>query len=394
MDWRRLWGSEDSDGGRNGEGAAGMVNFRLPGPTPLPPAVVEAMRREMIPHRGPVFRAFYADLLRRAREVHRTEGAVFIWPASGSAGWEVAIVNLLSPGDRVVAAVCGDFGDRFAKAGLALGLDVRRLDVPWGEAVTAAALAQALEMHDPVQAVFLTHNETSTGVTNPLRDLTQVAVEHNALTIVDAVSSAGALPLEMDAWHVDFVLSGSQKAWMCPPGLLIAGVGGRAWDAYARSTFPRFFWDIGAARASAANGLTPATPPLTLLYAFDAALRLIEEEGLEQVWARHRALGHLTRTGLTEIGLELFANPAYASDTVTAFRPPAGMTAAALLDVMRRDHGIELQNGQAHLADAIVRIGHMGWAHEPELLEVLTALRTAVDAQMEPASPAALTAAR
>ena len=351
-----------------------MVNFRLPGPTPLPPPVIEAMKREMIPHRGPVFQAFYADLLRRARSIHRTEGDVFIWPGSGSAGWEVAIVNLLSPGDRVVAAVCGDFGDRFANAGLAFGLDVRRLDVPWGEAVTADALGEALETHGPVRAVFLTHNETSTGVTNPLRDLTQVAVEHGVLTIVDAVSSAGALPLEMDAWNVDFVLSGSQKAWMCPPGLLIAGVGQRAWEAYERSTFPKFFWDIGSARASAAKGMTPATPPLTLLYAFDAALQLIEEEGLEHVWDRHRDLGRLTRTGLKELGLELFADPAYASDSVTAFRPPAGMTAVELIGVMRRDFGIELQNGQAHLADAIVRIGHMGWAHEPDLHEVLVAL--------------------
>ncbi len=378
----------------NAEGAAGMVNFRLPGPTPLPPAVVEAMKRDMIPHRGLVFRDFYADVLRRVRAIHRTEGDVFIWPASGSAGWEVAIVNLLSPGDRVLATVCGDFGDRFAKAGLALGLDVRRLDVPWGEAVTADALGQALAIHGPVRAVFLTHNETSTGVTNPLRELTQVAVEQGALTIVDAVSSAAALPLEMDAWQVDFVLSGSQKAWMCPPGLLVAGIGGRAWDAYARSAFPRFFWDIGAARASAANGMTPATPPLTLLYAFDAALQLIEEEGLEQVWARHRALGQLTRTGLTEIGLDLFADPAYASDTVTAFRTPPGISSGELIDAMRRDYGIELQNGQAHLADAIVRVGHMGWAHEPELREVLAALAAYVGVQDAAGMERSLTAAR
>lgn len=372
-----------------------MVNFRLPGPTPLPPRVLEAMQREMIPHRGPVFRDFYADLLRRARAIHRTDGDVFIWPASGSAGWEVAIVNLLSPGDRVLAAVCGDFGDRFAKAGVAFGLDVRRLDVPWGTAVTANALSEALETHGPVRAVFLTHNETSTGVTNPLQDLTRVAVEAGALTIVDAVSSAGALPLEMDAWGVDFVLSGSQKAWMCPPGLLIAGVGRRAWDAYARSTYPRFFWDIGAARSSAANGMTPATPPLTLLFAFDAALQMIEEEGVKRVWARHRALGQLVRDGLGEIGLELFADQAFASDTVTAFRPPTGITAAELIGTVRRDFAIELQNGQAHLADAIVRIGHMGWVHEPELREVLVALAAyGSGPQVVAASNRALTTAR
>ena len=333
------------------------------------------MQREMIPHRGPAFRALFLDILRRAREVYRTDGDVLIWPGTGSAGWEAAIVNLLSPGDPVLATVCGDFGERFARVGAAFGLDVQRLDVAWGRAITPDMLTTALHDHPDVKAVFITHNETSTGVTNPLPDLARVVNDHGALTVVDAVSSAGALPLETDGWTLDFVLSGSQKAWMCPPGLMIAAIGKRAWEAHARSRYPRFFWDIGAAKRSAEQGMTPTTPPLTLLYAYHAALELILDEGLAAGWARHRALGELTRSGVRDMGLTLLADPDYASNTVTAVLLPDGTTAREILEVLRRDHAVEAQGGQGHLADAIVRIGHMGWAHEPELREALTALQ-------------------
>jgi aspartate aminotransferase-like enzyme len=357
--------------------ASTAINFRLPGPTPLPPAVLDAMQREMISHRGATFKALYRDILSLAKQAHRTDGDIFTWPASGSAGWEAAIVNLLSPGDKVLAAVCGDFGDRFAKVGATFGLDVERLDVEWGRAVTPAVLAAALGEHHGVKAVFLTHNETSTGVTNPLQPLARVVNDYGALTIVDAVSSVGGVPLEMDAWGLDFVFSGSQKAWMCPPGLLIAAVGPKAWRAHAASTFPRFFWDLTAAKTNAADGMTSTTPPLTLLYAYHAALEMMLAEGLEQVWARHRALGELTRSGVEAIGLELFAERAYASSTVTAFRPPAGMTSSDVVAAVLTQ-GVELQIGQGHLRQAVVRIGHMGWAHEPELRHAVTAIDAAL----------------
>ena len=363
------------------------TNFRLPGPTPLPPPVLAAMQREMIPHRGPAFKSLFRDLLRMAKEVHRTSGDVFVWSGTGSAGWEAAVVNLLSPGAAVLAVVCGEFGERFARVGAAYGLDIHRLEVPWGRAIEPVALAAALEEHPDVAAVFLTHNETSTGVTNPLRELAQLVNEHRALTIVDAVSSAGALPLEVDAWGLDFVLSGSQKAWMCPPGLMIAAVGGKAWGAHARSRYPRFFWDIGAAKSSADQGLTPTTPPLTLLYAYHAALEMIIAEGVEQVWARHHGLGELTRQGIGALGLELFADPARASDTVTAFRPPPGVAASELLAVLRRDHDVEAQSGQGYLTEQLVRFGHMGWAHEAELRAALVALGSTLETLSERLEP-------
>jgi aspartate aminotransferase-like enzyme len=350
------------------------VNFRLPGPTPLPPPVIAALGCDMIPHRGPAFRALYSETLELARDIHRTDGDVLTWAATGSAGWEVAVVNLLSPGDPVLVAVNGNFGERFARVAERLGIDVRRMDVGWGDAILPEQLRLALETHPDVRAVFLVHNETSTGVTNPLRDLAAIVRDHGALVVVDAVSAAGALPLEVDAWGIDFVFSGSQKAWMCPPGLLIVAAGPRAWAAHQRSKFPRFFWDMTEAKKSADQGLTPTTPPLSMIYAFRASLGMIADEGIEHVWERHRRLGAMTRDGIAAAGLRLFARQGFESDSVTSFLPPADVTAGELLEMLRRDYGVEAQGGQAHLADRLIRVGHMGWVHEPEMRQAIDAI--------------------
>jgi aspartate aminotransferase-like enzyme len=330
----------------------------------------------------------YSETLELAREIHRTEGDVLTWAATGSAGWEVAVVNLLSPADQVLVAVNGNFGERFAGVAHRLGIDVRRINIPWGEAVRPGQLRLALEEHPDVRAVFLVHNETSTGVTNPLRDLAAIVRDHGALVVVDAVSAAGALPLEVDAWGIDFVFSGSQKAWMCPPGLLIAAAGPRAWAAHERSRYPRFFWDMSEAKKWADQGMTPTTPPLSMIYAFREALGMIVDEGVEQVWERHRRLGAMTRDGIAAAGLRLFAQEGFASDSVTAFMPPTAVTAGELLEMLRRDYGVEAQGGQAHLTDRLIRLGHMGWAHEPEMRQATDAIAhacarlssTAVDA--------------
>ena len=358
------------------------LNFRLPGPTPLPPAVREAMRRPMIHHRGPLLKRFYADLLAKLREIHRTEHDVLVWPGSGSAGWEAAIVNLLSPGDAVLATVIGDFGDRWAKAATRLGLDVRRLDCPWGEALSVDRLSEALAANPDVRAVFLTHNETSTAVTNPLRELAGLVRAHGALVLVDAVSSAAALPLETDDWGLDVVLSGSQKAWMCPPGLVIAAFGPRCWAAYEASRYPRFFWDIKSARDMASQGMTPTTPPLTSLYALDAATDLILGEGLENVWGRHRRLGRRTRDGVGDLGFTLLADPAHASDSVTAVEVPEGFTSRRIIDHLVERHAVLLQGGQGPMVETVFRIGHMGWCDDAaidDVLESLSATRDELD---------------
>ncbi|MGI8643185.1 MAG: pyridoxal-phosphate-dependent aminotransferase family protein [Thermomicrobiales bacterium] len=348
--------------------------LRIPGPTPVPPEVMAAMQWEMMPHRGEAFQEFYLETLRLARLAHRTESDVLIFPGSGSAGWEAAIVNLFSPGDMVVAAICGDFGARFAKVAATFGLDVRRLDVPWGEPVLPDAVNAALDAAPGAKALLVAYNETSTALMNPIEEIAKVVRAHDALIIVDAVSAAGGLPMEVDVWGLDLVLSGSQKAWMCPPGLMLTAIGPRAWEAYERSTFPRFFWDFGTARDNAAKGMSATTAPLTMLYALRGALEMIQAEGLENVWDRHRRLATNVRTAITERGFELFPNADFASNTLTGVRPPHGMAARDVVKAVRERHGIEFEAGKGPIIDDIVRLGHMGWVHQPELEIAVSAL--------------------
>ena len=350
-------------------------NFRLPGPTPVPPQVYAAMQREMIPHRGAEFAEFYRGLLDRLRRIHRTESDVLVWPGSGSAGWEIALTNFLSPGDEVVSLVAGAFGDRFDVVAGKLGIVARRIDLPWGSAFHPEILSKALDEHPKAAAVLLTHNETSTGVTHPIRELAAVARERGVLTFVDGVSSAAGLPIEFDAWDIDYLMSGSQKAWMCPPGVVIAAIGPRAWAAYEHSSFPRFFWDAGQMRTLASKGYTSTTPPLSLDFGLDAAARMIEEEGVENVWARHAALGAQTRAGIEEIGCELVGEPGFESNTVTAIKLPDGLPAKTVIARLHDEHGVTVAGGQDHLADSIIRIGHMGWVDAEDIEVCLTAVR-------------------
>lgn len=353
------------------------TDLRIPGPTPLPPAVVEAMRTPMVQHRSPAMTAFYSETLGLARAMHRTSGEVLVWAGTGSAGWEIPIVNLLEPGDPVLAMVNGDFGDRFAKAGVALGLTVNRVDIPWGQAVTGEDLRTALAAYPEAKAVFLTHNETSTGVTLRVPELTRIAHDAGAMVFLDSVSGVGAIPLDMDAWGVDVVLSGSQKAWMCPPGLTIMAFSPAALErgeTLVGRGYPRYFFDLATSRTAATEGSTATTMPLTLIYAFRAALELLAAEGLEAAWDRHARLGALTRERLSGLGLELFADPAYASDSVTTFRTPEGYTASGFRDAVRDQSGIELAVGQGLIRETINRIGHLGWVHERDMLRAFDAI--------------------
>lgn len=342
--------------------------LRIPGPTPVPPAVLEAMTRPMIPHRGPEMIDLVVGMREKLREVHRTSGEVMVWSGSGSAGWEAALQNCLRPGDHVVVTVCGSFGERFAAVAERLELRVTRIAVPWGEPVTAEQVAETMANHRDVRAVLVTHNETSTGVTNPLQEIAQVARAAGALVIVDAVSSVAAMPLETDAWGLDWVISGSQKAWMCPPGLMIAAVSDRAMQAAARDGgFPRFFWDAEKMATGFETGQLPTTPAIPLLRALDVALDMMLTEGIEQMWARHAELGSYLRSALTDLGLPIYARAGYESASITAARPPAGLDGGELRRRIREDSGIEVATGQKPHAEECIRIGTMGWTGRPEL---------------------------
>uniref|UniRef100_A0A831TCG1 Alanine--glyoxylate aminotransferase family protein n=1 Tax=Thermorudis peleae TaxID=1382356 RepID=A0A831TCG1_9BACT len=361
-----------------------VTDLRIAGPTPMPPAVMQAMQRPMIYHRGATFRGFFKGLLKQLERVHQTEGSVLVLPGSGSAGWEIALVNTLSPGDRVLAVVAGDFGERWASVAARFGLQVERVEVPWGRAATAEIVGRVLAENPDVKAVLYTYNETSTGVANPLPEVGELVRQHGGLLLVDGVSAVAGMPLEMDSWGVDLIFSGSQKAWMCPPGLVIVGVGPRAWAASERAGFPRAFWDLREYREQARAGDMPSTAPLTLLYALQAACDLIEAEGLERVFARHRALAELVRAGASRLGYQLLADPAFASPTVTALLPPDGLEADTVVQELRARHGIEVNGGQGRLRGKILRVGHMGWVHEPELHRLLAALEAVSAAYRRP----------
>jgi aspartate aminotransferase-like enzyme len=351
----------------------------VPGPTPCPDVVLRALSQQMINHRGPEYMALQRELIAGLRELFRTEGDCMIFPASGTGGLEAAIVNVLSPGDRVVAAVTGAFGARFAEIAEAFGARVRRLDVEWGRAAEPAALRQALSEAttaegSPVKAVLLTHNETSTGVLNDVQALAREAREAGALVLVDSISGLLTAELPTDAWDLDVVVAGSQKAWMIPPGLTFVAIGPRAWEAHRTARMPRFYFDFSRMRKSMEKDQTPYTPALPQLFGLREAIALIRQEGLEAGIRRHRRLARATRAGVQALGLTLFADPDHASNALTAVRVPEGLDGRRLRQALRERHGVVVAGGQGPVEQIVFRIGHLGWVGEGDILRALAAL--------------------
>ena len=306
-----------------------LQNLRIPGPTPVPPAVLDELARPVINHRGPEFAALLRRVTARLQYVFQTTSPVLTFPASGTGGQECALVNLFSPGEHVVAITIGHFGNRFAHIAEHFGLLVSRISFPWGEAADPAIVEARLHELAPYRGVLLTHNETSTGVTNDIQTLAALICRHNpdALIVVDAVSSLGCIPLQMDAWELDVAFTASQKGLMCPPGLMMLAAGPRAWEANAQACLPRFYFDWASTRRSLERGQHPVTPPVSLFYALDLALELLLAEGMETVFARHQHLGEYVRKHVRAIGLLLPAETVHASNTVTAVRVPDGIDA-------------------------------------------------------------------
>ena len=358
------------------------VNLRIPGPTPLPPSVRRAAGRQMINHRGPEYAALQGEILEHLRHFFQTEHEVVLFTASGTGGLEAAIVNTLSPGDRVLAVSIGAFGERFARIAAAYGADVTRLDVSWGQALGPDALRAALNAAPPYEAVLLTANETSTGVLQDVPALMAVVSESGPppLVLVDAISALGAAHLPMDALGIDVLVTGSQKVWMAPPGITMLGVSPRAWEAYARARMPRFYFDLGKQRDAQKKGQDCFTPAVGTLFALQEGLRLLKTEGLPAVIARHQRLAVYAQRGLEELGFTLFADPDHRSPTVTAALPPARVDAATLVRTARTSERLVLGGGQERLAGKIIRLGHMGWVEEPDLAEALAAIRRSLGA--------------
>ena len=278
-------------------------NLRTPGPTPVPDDIVDAMGNPMIDHRGPEFFELITEATAGLKQVFMTQNDLFILTASGTGGLESLIVNSLSPGDRVLSATAGSFGDRFCEMATAYGADVQRLDFEWGEAVDPDEVRRALNDDPGIKAVLVTHNETSTGVTHPLPEISHVVKgEFNKLLLVDAVSSLGCIPLPVDGWDCDMVATASQKGFMIPPGLSFVSVSQAAWEAEAEARMPRFYFDLRAAKSYLERGQTPFTPNVALLYGLQLALDKLLEEGMESVYERHASIAEFTRQGVKRLG--------------------------------------------------------------------------------------------
>lgn len=349
-----------------------------PGPTPVPPQVLAAMAEPMIHHRAADFRKHYGDCLQRLKQVARTESDVLLFTSSGTGAFESAVVNLCAPGERVVAVTAGSFGDRWVKMAQAFGADVVQVKYQWGETPSPADLEAKLREIGGAPVAFVVQSETSTGVVSDVEAFARVARAAGTTLVVDAVSGLAAVPLEMDAWGVDVVVSGSQKALMTPPGIGLAAVSPRAFEHAARVKTPRFYWDWEKTRAAQAKVDAPFTPAVSLVIGMNVALGLILEEGLENAFDRHRRLGRACRAGIKAMGLELFSPDEDRSAVVTAVKSPAGVDSGDFTKLLKDTYGVTIAGGQGDLKGKIFRIGHIGWFDLFDITTTLTACEIAL----------------
>jgi alanine-glyoxylate transaminase / serine-glyoxylate transaminase / serine-pyruvate transaminase len=345
---------------------AGRHFLQIPGPTPVPDRLQRAMHRQMEDHRSSTFPAFTRSILSRLPQVvHQTRGEAFVFPATGSAMWEAALVNTINPGGRLLAPRFGQFSHLFIQTARNLGYQVDVLEEPWGEAADPARIEAALvaDRAHEIQAVLLVHNETATGVTCNV-EAVRAAMDragHPALLLVDGVSSIASLDFQFDRWGVDAAITGSQKGFMLPAGLGILYLSEKALARVELCTMPRAYFDIRAMRANNAQGYFPSTPALSLLYGLDEALTMLLDEGMDNVAARHARLASGVRAAVHAWGLRSFAKrPEIASNSLTAVLVPEGQDARRVIDLAFARYDIALGSGLAELAGKVFRIGHLG----------------------------------
>ena len=342
-----------------------------PGPTPIPPEVLQAMALPIIHHRTPEYEALFAEVRQNLRRLFQCGNEVLMFAASGTGAMEGAVVNTLSPGDPVIVLRAGRFGERWAQICEAFGVRVVPVDAPYGKSVDPASVAAALTQHPACKAVFATHSETSTGAVHDIRAIAGLTREAGALLIVDAITSLGVMDLPMDAWGVDIVVAGSQKALMLPPGLAFAALSDRAWARVPEARLPKFYFNFAKERKAIEKNQSAYTPAVSLVVGLRESLRLILAEGLPNVFARHARLARATRAGVTALGLTLFAE--HPGAACTAVHAPAGIDGGAVVKGMRR-RGITIAGGQGSMKGKMLRIAHMGYADEFDVLTALGAL--------------------
>jgi aspartate aminotransferase-like enzyme len=348
----------------------------IPGPTPVPERVLLAMAKHPIGHRSGDFSKIMAEVTENLKWLHQTKNDVLTLCASGTGAMEAGIINFLSAGDKVLVGNNGKFGERWGLVSRAFGLDVEEITAEWGKPLNPEDFKAKLEADTDkkIKAVIITHSETSTGVLNDLETINKYVKAHGeALIIVDAVTSLGAVNVPIDEWGLDVVGSGSQKGYMIPPGLAFVSVSAKAWEAYKKATLPKFYLDLGPYKKATDKNSSPFTPPVNLIFALQASLQMMKEEGLENIFARHIRLTNATRAAVKALGLPLFAADDCASYAITAVAP-TGVDAEAIRSTMRKQFDIALAGGQDHLKGKIFRIGHLGFVGDRDILSAISAL--------------------
>jgi aspartate aminotransferase-like enzyme len=347
----------------------------IPGPTPVPEQVLLAMAKHPIGHRSGDFSKVIAEVTDGLKWLHQTQNDVLILASSGTGAMEAGIINFLSSGDRVLVGTNGKFGDRWAQVCEAYGLNVTRISAEWGKPLDPEAFRTQLEADTDkqIKAVIVTHSETSAGVLNDVEAINRHVKAHGALIMVDAVTSLGATSVPIDEWGLDVVASGSQKGYMLPPGLGFVAVGSKAWEAYPNANLPRFYLDLGKYRKEAAKNSHPFTPPVNMFFGLQVALKMMQKEGLETIFARHQRQMNATRAAMRALNLPLLAPDHAASPAITSVAP-VGVEAEQIRSVMRKQFDIALAGGQDHLKGKIFRVGHLGFVSDRDILTALGAL--------------------
>lgn len=353
----------------------------IPGPTPVPERALLAMAKHPPGHRSADFSAVLKEVYENLKWLFQTKEDVFIYTSSGTGAMEAAIFNLVNPGDKVLSLVIGNFSERWAKIAEMRGAEVERITSGWGQASDPEVLRQRLDqdINKEIKFVTLIHNETSTGVTNDLQTLSSIIKEHGAVSIVDGVTSVGAIPVKTDEWGIDILVSGSQKGFMIPPGLAFLTCSQKAWKVYEECKNPSFYFNFGAYRKAVADSSTPYTPNVSLILALQETLRMMKEEGLEEIYSRHADLALKIRTGIKELGLNLFVeDDSIASNVITAIYPPDGVSVPDIRKTLNKDFDIVVANGQGKLADKIFRMGHLGFVSQRDVITALGSLEASL----------------
>ncbi|MBU2568248.1 MAG: alanine--glyoxylate aminotransferase family protein [Elusimicrobia bacterium] len=339
-----------------------------PGPTPIPPQVAQKESLPILHHRTDEFGQVFVEVINGLKYVFQTKNETLLMTSSGTGAMESTVANLLSPGDEVIVASSGVFGDRWAKICDAYGIKVIKLDSEWGRSVEPQNIEETLRSNPKIKAVFTTHTETSTGVVNDLKTIGEIVDKTEAVLVIDAISGLGAQTLYTDDWKLDVVVSGSQKGFMCAPGLAFVCISPKAWKYVETAKCPRFYWDYRRMKKSVSEKQTPFTPAVTLVVSLAESLRMIKEEGLEKIFARTHKLATVTRAALKSLNLKLFADEKCACDVLTSAMVPDGIEGGKIVKTLRQEFGISIAGGQEKLKGKIIRLAHMGYIDQFDLI--------------------------